>query len=290
MTPIADQHVLIDGNRIAHGVYGAHGVHGSGEPVVLLHGTPSSSLIWRDVVPAITGAGYRAHLYDLLGFGHSERPRDPAIDTSVTAQVPIFEELLRHWGLEAFHIVAHDIGGAVAKRFALDAPERVRSLTLIDVVSFDSWPSKRTREQMQAGLDKLIAAPDAEHGAHFRDWLLSAVANKERLSGAMLDTYLDFISGPVGQGSLFQHQIRHYDPRHTDELTPRLAELGRLPVQILWGREDGWQVVDWAHKLHAAIPGSALHVLEDCGHFAMEDRPEEIARLALDFIAAAEKD
>lgn len=57
---------------------------------------------------------------------------------------------------------------------------------MIDVVSFDSWPSGRTRQQMKAGLDKLIKAPDAEHRAHFRDWLLSTVRNKARLTDTAL--------------------------------------------------------------------------------------------------------
>ena len=72
--------------------------------------------------------------------------------------------------------------------------------------------------------------------------------------------------------------------RHTAELTPRLAELGNLPVQLIWGADDVWQVVAWAHRLNEAIPGSELHVLEDCGHFAMEDQPEKIASLLVDFL------
>jgi len=61
--------------------------------------------------------------------------------------------------------------------------------------------------------------------------------------------------------------------------------LGNLPVQILWSEKDVWQVISWAHRLHAAIPGSNLHILPDCGHFAMEDKPEEIAELVLSFLS-----
>ena len=278
MKSLVDRHVLVRGHRIAHGV------HGSGEPVVLIHGTPSSSLVWRDVQPSLTTAGYRVHVYDLLGYGRSERPQAPSVDTSVTGQVPVLEGLLETWGLEECHLVAHDIGGAVAQRFAIERPEAVRSLTLIDTVSYDSWPSRRTREQMQAGLETLIRAGDDEHRAHFRDWLLSTVRNEERFEETALDAFLDFISGPVGQASFFQHQVMHYDPRHTNEIADRYPELGARPVQILWGADDGWQTVDWAHRLHGAIPGSELHVLEDCGHFAMEDRPERISELLVDFL------
>ncbi|MBY6114889.1 alpha/beta hydrolase [Mameliella alba] len=278
MNHIVNQHALIDNFRIAHGV------HGKGAPVVLIHGTPSSSYIWRNVLPSLVEAGYRVHVYDLLGYGLSERPRDPAVDTSVTGQVAILEGLLDLWGLDDLHLVAHDIGGGVAQRFGIQSPERLRSLSMIDVVSFDSWPSRRTHEQMQAGLDTLIKAPDAEHREHFRDWLFSTVQNKQRLAETSMEVFLDFISGPIGQGSLFQHQVRHYDPKHTSEVAPRYAELGQRPVQVIWGADDAWQVVDWAHRLHDSIPGSELHLLEDCGHFAMEDQPEKISALLVDFI------
>ncbi|MDP5219876.1 alpha/beta hydrolase [Ruegeria sp. 2205SS24-7] len=278
MTHLVNQNVIINGTRISHGV------HGEGSPVVLIHGTPSSSYIWRNILPSLVSAGYKVHVYDLLGYGLSERPCDPAIDTSVTGQVPILEGLLDIWGLDDLHVIAHDIGGGIAQRFGIQSPNRVRSLSMIDVVSYDSWPSKRTNEQMKAGLDKLIKAPDADHREHFREWFYSTVQNKERLAETSMETLLDFICGPVGQGSFFQHQVMHYDPKHTDEVAPRYAELGKNPVQLIWGADDAWQVVDWAHRLHDAIPGSELHVLQDCGHFSLEDQPEKISALLVDFL------
>lgn len=279
MQHLVNDHVLINGVRIALGG------HGEGDPVVLIHGTPSSSYIWRNILPSLVDAGHRVYAYDLLGYGLSERPWSEDIDTSVTGQVPILEGLMDHWGLDQAHIVSHDIGGAVAQRFAVCSPKRVRSLTLIDVCSFDSWPSKRTHQQMREGLARLIKKPDAAHREHFREWLLSTVNDKQGLTDTALDTYLDFISGTIGQGSLFQHQVSHYDSKHTQEIADRLHELGNLPVQIIWGEDDAWQVVAWAHKLHDAIPNSTLQIVRDCGHFAMEDKPEEISRLLIDFLS-----
>lgn len=278
MSPIVNDHVLINGTRIAHGV------HGEGEPIVLLHGTPSASFIWRNVVPRLTRAGYKAHVFDLLGYGLSERPWDPDIDTSITGQVPILEGLMDHWELDTAHLVAHDFGGGIAQRFGIFFPGRLRSLAMIDVVSFDSYPSDRTRQQMEEGLEALASASDADHRSHFREWLLTAVQDERRLSEEALGTYLDYISGPIGQRSLFQHQIRHYDPKHTMEIAGRLHELGKLPVKLIWGADDAWQVVDWAHRLNDAIPGSELSIVGNCGHFAMEDQPEEISRLLLEFL------
>lgn len=276
--PLATQNVLIRGHRIAYGIFG------TGKPVVLLHGTPSSSIIWRDIVPRLVDSGYQPHVFDLLGYGLSERPWDPQVDTSITGQVEVLKDLLSHWHLQQFHLIAHDIGGAIAQRFAILHPEPVLTLTMIDVVSFDSYPSKRTKQQMEAGLESLIKSDDTTHRGHFREWLLSAVHNKQQFIGSSLNTYLDYISGPVGQPSLFQHQIRHYDPKHTMEVADRYHELGERPVKLIWGANDAWQVVDWAHRLKSAIPESELDVVEDAGHFSLEDQPEEIAGLLVAFL------
>jgi pimeloyl-ACP methyl ester carboxylesterase len=276
--PIVTENALVKGSRVAYGVYG------TGNSVVLIHGTPSSSLIWRNIVPKLVDGGYKVHVFDLLGFGLSERPWDSAVDTSMTGQVAILEGLLELWGLEKTHIIAHDIGGGIAQRFSVFSPESVLSLTLIDVVSFDSYPSKRTKQQMQNGLEALNKTDSDQHRAHFREWLLSAVKNPDKLEKSSLNTYLDYISGPIGQPSLFEHQVRHYDPKHTLEVAPRLGELEKLPVQLIWGADDAWQVVDWAHKLHDAIPGSKLMIVEDAGHFSPEDQPEKISELLINFL------
>lgn len=278
MNSIVSQSVIINGYRIAYSSMG------SGEPIVLIHGTPSSSFIWRNVAKRLSDNGYSVHVYDLLGYGDSERPYDQAVDTSVSGQVPILEQLMAHWGIKHSHIVGHDIGGGIAQRFCVFHTEMVKSLTLIDSVSFDSWPSSRTRKQMKAGLEVLIKAPSSEHRAHFREWLLSAVYYKEQFTSGALNVFLELISGPIGQSSLFQHQVSHYDHKHTSEITNRLSELSAIPVQILWGENDTWQTFEWAHKLNAAIPGSVLHLISECGHFAMEDQPEEISRLLISFI------
>ena len=84
---------------------------------------------------------------------------------------------------------------------------------------------------------------------------MSAVYHREQFASGALDVFLELISGPIGQSSFFQHQVAHYDHKHTSEIAHRLSELSAMPVQIVWGENDAWQLVEWAHKLHAAIPG-----------------------------------
>jgi pimeloyl-ACP methyl ester carboxylesterase len=278
---LVPEDVVGNGHRVA---YGDHGP-ADGAPVTLIHGTPSSSVIWRNVVPSLVADGHRVVVLDLLGYGASERPADPQVDTSVSAQVDVVLAVLTAQGVESAHIVAHDIGGGVAQRLGVLHPGRMRSLVLIDSVSFDSWPSERTRRQMQAGLDALIAAPADAHRAHVREWLLSTVVDDAELADGALDHYLDIITGPVGQASFYQHQVAHYDPRHTDELTDRIAELGRVPVHLIWGERDGWQRLSWAERLRDAIPGATLHVVADAGHFVLEEAPDAVVHQLRRFLS-----
>ncbi|MBV9282142.1 MAG: hypothetical protein JOZ41_18840 [Chloroflexi bacterium] len=77
--------------------------------------------------------------------------------------------------------------------------------------------------------------------------------------------------------------MRHYDSRYTEEIAPRLTEL-RLPVQILWGRDDQWQPIRCAERLATDIPNAELHIIPEAGHFVMEDAPEVLGAHIIRFL------
>ncbi len=276
---ILERNALIDGFRVAYGV------HGTGDPVVLIHGTPSHSYIWRNVYPAIAKGGFQVHVFDLLGFGRSERPRDPGVDTSVAAQAGVLRRLFELWRIGGAHVVAHDIGGAVAMRFSLSNHSLVRSLTLLDTVSYDSWPSATWQNIIDRGLDDLIRVDGDQHATMLTRQLNMTVYDKKIMDGDTLDAYLRPISGPIGQPSFFQHQVRHYDSRYTEEIAGSLSELAKLGVRLIWGEEDEWQPMHYARQLAGDIPGSRLCTIPEAGHFVMEDAPERVAHLILEHLS-----
>ncbi|MHC1558330.1 alpha/beta fold hydrolase [Actinomycetospora sp. C-140] len=276
---LLDRHVLVDGVRLAYRD------RGEGDPVVFVHGTPSHSHEWRDVVPHVEAAGHRVVTYDLLGYGRSERPVDR--DTSVVAQTDLLVGLLDVLGIERPSLVTHDIGGAVGQRMAVLHPERVRRLLLIDSVSYDSWPSETWRAILRTGLDQLARLPAAEFEEMLTRQLTMTVADGSVMTGDVLEAFLAPHRSAVGRASFVQHQVGTYDSAPTEELIGRLGEVS-VPVRLLWGGEDRWQPTSWAERLAADIPGAELVVVPGAGHFVMEDDPARVTREVLDFLGGAQ--
>lgn len=267
MTQVLDSHALVGGVRIAH----RDG--GKGRPVVLVHGTPSHSYIWRNVIPGLERAGCRVLAFDLLGYGLSERPVDA--DTSVVAQARVLEQMLDVWGLERADLVGHDIGGATAMIVAIRRPRRVRTLTLIDTVSYESWPSHTWREIIREHLHEYHRLPLDDFRAMLVRQLEMTVHDKKRMSGEVLQAYLRPLAGEIGKASFFAHQVSHYDSRYTEGLTEDLRRLA-APTKILWGQDDRWQPTSYARRLAGDIPGADLTLVPAAGHFLMEDAADRV--------------
>ncbi|HYZ57696.1 MAG TPA: alpha/beta hydrolase [Streptosporangiaceae bacterium] len=106
--------------------------HGSGVPVVLLHGWPDSARLWRHQIPFLTARGFRVIAPDMRGFGRSDRPDGVAAYALRNAVVDV-TGILDALGIEAAHVVGHDFGAAVAWLTAMFVPDRVRKLVIISV-------------------------------------------------------------------------------------------------------------------------------------------------------------
>jgi len=120
-------------------------VHGDGAPVLLLHGWPDSSALWRNQVPVLTANGFRAITPDLRGFGRSSRPEETgsyALSNSVADVAAVLDAC----GAETAHVVGHDWGAAVAWLTAMYLPDRVRTLTVLSVPHLGAPATRRQRE------------------------------------------------------------------------------------------------------------------------------------------------
>jgi pimeloyl-ACP methyl ester carboxylesterase len=254
------------------------GADGEGDPLVLLHGTPFSSVVWRRIAPHLARRR-RVYAYDLVGYGTSDKHAGQ--DVSLGVQNPLFAALLDHWGLARPDVVAHDFGGATALRTHLLDGRDYRTLTLIDPVALSPHGSALVVAARRHA-DAYAELPPYGHEALLRAYVAGAV--HRTLADVEMRRYLDPWVGEVGQPA-FYRQIAQMDDRYTDAIQDRLGEV-RCPVTILWGAQDGWIPVARAHDVARRIPGSDLRVVDGAGHLLQEDSPETVVATVLEALDA----
>jgi pimeloyl-ACP methyl ester carboxylesterase len=249
---------------------------GSGPPVVLLHGTPFSSVVWRGVVRALA-SGHEVFVWDMLGYGSSEKLAGG--DVSLAAQGRVFAGLLEHWGLTEPSVIAHDFGGAVALRAHLLHGARYRRLALSNAVALGPWgsPFFRLVRDNAAVFEQL---PSNLHRALVREYV--SAASHTGLLPALLDRLTEPWLGEEGQAA-FYRQIAQADQRHTTEIADRYGEID-LPVLVCWGANDTWIPASRGRELAARIPGASFRLLADAGHLVQEDAPEELVATLIAFL------
>jgi pimeloyl-ACP methyl ester carboxylesterase len=246
--------------------------------IVLLHGTPFSSVVWRRIAPHLTR--YRRVFYfDLLGYGRSEMRANQ--DVSLAVQGRMFANLLNHLRLSRPDVVAHDFGGCTALRACLLHGCEYRSLTLVDPVALAPWGSPFVRH-VHANEAAFIGLPPYIHAAILPAYIATAAFRP--LSRDDLQLYIDPWIGAIGQAA-FYRQIAQMDQRYTDEIEWRYGEI-RCPVRILWGEQDSWIPVDRGRDLTSRIPAATLHIVPGAGHLVQEDAPEAVVAELLSYLAA----
>jgi pimeloyl-ACP methyl ester carboxylesterase len=264
---------------------------GSGPPVLLLHGCPFSSLVWRQVIPLLRPQ-FRCLAPDLLGLGDTETP--PGADWSLPAQVTTVIELLDALDIDAAHVVGHDHGGALAQLLAADHPERVRRLVLMNAEAYDNWPSRAelpfVRLTQMPVLGRL-ALWAWSRPAVFKLTLneAHAVHDRSALTPELVRGYIGANFGEAHRRArtrrFLAHQLDPSNNRRTLDLLPKLRSFDH-PTLLLWARDDPHFGPEWAERLQRDIPGSQeLQLLPDTGHLLMEERPVEVASRIAAFLA-----
>jgi 2-hydroxymuconate-semialdehyde hydrolase len=246
---------------------------GEGPPVVMLHGFPTSSHLWRSEA-MLLGSLMRVLVPDLMGYGDSDRPEDPAA-LSITAQAGYVRELFQHLGIERFAVVAHDIGGGVAQCLALGGGVEV--MVLVDSIGFDTWPI--------AGVQMLQDATLEQQTAEFVDQIVRltldvGISHEGRVSEGDIQAY---VTPWMDQPSSFFRAARGIDG---EGLAGREAELAALdlPVLIVWGEDDPFIPPEQAERLGELFPGSTVALLPGCSHFVNEDAPRTVGPLIFEFL------
>jgi haloalkane dehalogenase len=248
---------------------------GSGEPVLLLHGIPTWSFLYADVIPLLA-PHCRVLAPDLLGHGWSDR-RD-RFDRSLTAQTAAVLALLDALEIERVTVVGHDTGGGVALILGIEHPDRVARLVLSNAVAYDSWPiGDMIALSNPAWRDK----PVSEVVEFVASGLPDGIHNADRLTPAFREGIVAPYANPEGKLSLIRNASA-LNTNHTMALVDRHAQI-EAPTLVLWGRHDPWQTIADGERLAEEIPGAELVTVE-ASHWIPQDAPDEFAAGILRFL------
>jgi pimeloyl-ACP methyl ester carboxylesterase len=248
----------------------AYNMMGEGPPVLLVHGTPSWSYLWRHVAKRLM-SDWRVYVYDLVGYGCSERFESQ--DVSIRNQAKVLRQLLRYWQLQdtAIHVAGHDIGGAIVLAAYLLEGCRFAKIALIDAVILSPWITPATRHQ-QEHLACYKTMPNQVYEqvalAHLR-----TAFHKDPEEHTLM-TYFAQWQGTSGQEAWFR-KVEQFDESVTAQMEPLLPGL-QIPVRLLWGEHDSWLTPDAAKRAQSTIPGSRLDFIAGAGHFSPEDNPNAV--------------
>jgi haloalkane dehalogenase len=255
-----------------------------GRPVVLVHGNPAWSYLYRRFVPALTGAGHRAIAVDLLGFGRSDKPAEPGA-YAIERHVARLEELLGSLDLRDACLVVHDWGGPIGLPWAVRNPDRVARLMILNTFAprlpGPMGKGATLRMLRTRGLGEMIATV---RGGLTEDFLFKAgVEHRDRLDDDAKRAYRAPHPDRASRAGViaFPRQVPLSPGDPVAELTRETEsglrrEFNSRPVRICWGTRDvlfGEAVLElWSETL----PDAPVLRIKDAGHFVQEDAHERV--------------
>jgi len=256
----------------------------SSPPLIFVHGTPWSSRVWHVYAESLA-QHFRVFLFDNPGFGDSPLGKplpakrdgisaEVALDADLAQQSAVFAALYKHWekdwGQNKAHVVAHDHGGLMSLRAHILHGCDYRSLCLIDVVALGPFgqPLFKLVAENESVFTSLTGPVfEGVVEAYIRD---AAFLELGKETMEMLKK--PWIASEEGRKG-FVRQMVQANSRSTDQVEGRYHEVGnRMPVNVIWGKEDKWIPVDTAAKLKDKLQARSVVVIEDAGHLIMYDR------------------
>jgi pimeloyl-ACP methyl ester carboxylesterase len=248
---------------------------GEGEPVLLLHGVPSSSFLYRKMLPELAGHGLRAISFDFPGVGLSDKPKD--IDYDWHALSKWVGGVVDTLALPPVHLVLHDIAGPIGTEWAIHNPVKVRSITvtntLMDVAhytpAFPIWAFRVPviRHVAFSTMNTRMMLPMFRH---------SGVKNPEAVDEDVIDAYIYLLKNNGGHHS-FLAIMDGFDlsEQHRDWLRDGLLAIDK-PMQLVWGEQEIAIPKAQLHYIKQVFPLRAEHMV-DARHFLQEEHPAVIA-------------
>jgi pimeloyl-ACP methyl ester carboxylesterase len=263
--------------------------------VLLLHGFPSSSHMFRNLIPMLADK-YHVVAPDFPGYGESSAPAVGDFDYSFEGLTSVTAKFTEKLNLTSYALYLSDIGASVGFRLAVMHPERVTALIIQNGVAHAEAINKEFltgNKEFSTGLSDYWEERSEKNARALLNWLLTIEGTKwHYLHGARDPSRISPDNWVIDQANQdrpgnkgIQLSILYNAKRDLDVFDDwqQYFRKHQPPTLITWGKNDGIFTVEGAELLKKDIPGAELHLL-DTGHFALEEEADQIGSLMRDFL------
>jgi pimeloyl-ACP methyl ester carboxylesterase len=255
---------------------------GEGNPLLFVHGSPTSSFLWRDMIEELSAHG-RVIALDLPGFGFSDPP--PNGDYQISTYARLFESFLEALSIERATLICHDFGGPIVLTYALRHPEKYHRLIIFntflhtDLPPFPlSWKIAKIRP-----FGEIIMGLGGE--SITRSSLEDGVIDKSRISDQVFHRYYMPDGDPDKLNKTMLETLRIDYMEDLEFIEKNLHAIVK-PTLILWGENDKYLPLSLGERIHKDITGSKMERIPNCGHFVPEDHPELVTKIIAEFLGS----
>jgi pimeloyl-ACP methyl ester carboxylesterase len=250
--------VVLQDNTVVHYLEA-----GQGPVLILIHGLGSSANVWCDDI-GLLATDYRVIAVDLPGYGKSDRPK---ADYSVEYQAGMIKNFIEALGVDKVTLVGNSFGGWIAALVALDSPDRVSRLVLVDSAGL-------RREAAQTDVPPNPATREEE-----KTLLLALFADKSKVTESLVNEQWDYRKDIRATVQAAIESFKNKAPF----LDNRLQNI-KVPTLIIWGEQDMLVPLEVAERFTSGIRGSKLIVINNAGHQPQAEQPKAFTRAVKGFV------
>ena len=265
---------------------------GEGEPVVMVHGNPTWSFYYRNLVESLSGQ-YRTIAVDHIGCGLSDKPDDSRYAYALQSRVDDLESLLDHLEVDrGITLVLHDWGGMIGMAYAARHPERISRLVILNTGAFPLPASKPFPWPLWICRNTALGAWLVRGGNAFAAIAARVGCQRKPMAKDLRDAYIapyDSWANRIATLRFVQDiPLRPGDRGYEIVLgtAARLGAFADVPMLIAWGLKDFVFDRHFLDEWTRRFPKAEVHRFEDCGHYILEDAGDEIIPMIQRFLAA----
>jgi pimeloyl-ACP methyl ester carboxylesterase len=273
----------------ANGIQIHYVTQGEGTPVILLHGFPEFWIAWRHQIPALA-KHFQVIVPDLRGYGQTERPSKVA-DYNISLLAADIECLIKALGFENAHIIGHDWGGAIAWNLALQYPEVVDRLVVLNSphpVIFSKALRSNFRQILKSWyifffqlphIPELIFRMNTQN--MIRGLLRNSTIQKDTFSDTDIEHYVKALNEPGAMTAALNYYRAAFRKRNSITRVKKID----APTLLIWGEKDIALGKELTYDMESLFTGPfSIEYILNCGHFVNEEQPELVNHLLMDHL------